>query len=72
MADHTIDLSAMSPMGRRRVCEAIADIARREANIITDDLPAYDSESDAGKEMHAWRDGAIEVQKQALRVKRES
>lgn len=72
MADFTIDLSAMSPMGRRRVCEAIADVARREANLITDDLPAYNADSDAGKEMHAWRDGAIEVQKMALRVKHES
>ena len=72
MADCTIDLSAMSPMGRRRVCEAIADVAKTQAQIISDELPAYSPCSPAGKDMTAWRDGALDVQKQALRVKRES
>ena len=72
MPDFTIDLSAMSPMGRRRVCAAISELAHIEANRITDDLQSYPEGSSAGKEMHAWRDGAIAVQKRAFVIHRES
>jgi hypothetical protein len=58
----TLDLSKLAPITRMRVLEAINKVVCNELCIIQDDLKHWENHnSEAGKEMVAWKDALVDL-----------